>query len=73
MPREDDLAATEHALGRARMECDAECDRAEAGRWDYRPRMRASTTVCWCSLDFDRVLRGHQFILTMWETGLERR
>jgi hypothetical protein len=28
--REDDLAATERALGRARMECKAMCDRVEA-------------------------------------------
>jgi hypothetical protein len=27
MAREDDLAATERALGRACVECDAECDR----------------------------------------------
>jgi hypothetical protein len=30
MARKDNLAATERALGRARMECDTECHRAEA-------------------------------------------
>jgi hypothetical protein len=30
MAQKDDLAATERTLGRVRMECDAECDRAEA-------------------------------------------
>jgi hypothetical protein len=32
MAREDDMAAIEHALRRARMECNTECDRAEANR-----------------------------------------
>jgi hypothetical protein len=53
MAREDDLVATERTLGRARMECDAECDRAEAVRWDYRAKMHASTAGCRCSLGFD--------------------
>jgi gamma-glutamylcysteine synthetase len=30
MAREGDLVATEHALGRAHMECNIECDWAEA-------------------------------------------
>jgi hypothetical protein len=30
MPREDDLAATEQTLARARKEYDAECDRGKA-------------------------------------------
>jgi hypothetical protein len=55
---EDDLAATECALGWAHMECDVECDRAEAIWQDYWAKMRTSTTGCQCSLDFDRVLRG---------------
>jgi hypothetical protein len=65
MAREDDLVATERALGRACMECDTKCGRVEAVRQDYQARMRASTTGCWHSLDFDRVLRGCQFILTV--------
>jgi hypothetical protein len=73
MAREGDLVATEHTLGRARKEGDAECDRAEAVRHDYRARMRASTADCQRSLDFDRVLRGCQFILTVQGTDHERR
>jgi hypothetical protein len=73
MAWEDDLATTKHALGRVCMECNAECDQAEAIRQDYRSRMHASTTDCRYSLDFDRVLRGHQFILIVRETNLEWR
>jgi hypothetical protein len=58
MTWEDDLAATEHALGRAHIECDAECNWAEAIWQDYQARMRASTAYCRRSLDFDQVLRG---------------
>jgi hypothetical protein len=65
MAWEDDLVATEHALGWACMECDTECHRVEDVWQDYRARMRASTAGCWCSLDFDWVLRGRQFILTV--------
>jgi hypothetical protein len=32
MSWEDDLAATERALGRVRMECDIACNRAKAGQ-----------------------------------------
>jgi hypothetical protein len=35
--------------------------------------MRASTAGCWHSLDFDRVLRGCQFILIVWGIDLKRR
>jgi hypothetical protein len=52
------LGAIERTLGRARMECDVECDRAETVRQDYQVRMHASTADCRHSLDFDRVLRG---------------
>jgi hypothetical protein len=61
--------ATERSLGRAHIEYDW----AEAVRQDYRARMRASTAGFQHSLDFDLVLRGRQFILTVWETDLERR
>jgi hypothetical protein len=40
MAREDGLAPSEHVVGRARMECDDECDRAEAVRQDYLARVR---------------------------------
>jgi hypothetical protein len=53
MAREDDLAATEHALGRARMECGVEYDRVKAVRQDYQARMRTSTTDCRRSLGFE--------------------
>jgi hypothetical protein len=72
MAQEDDLAITKRALGLEWMEGDAECERAEAVRQDYRARIRASTTSCQHSLDFDRVLRGRQFILTVWEMDLKQ-
>jgi hypothetical protein len=72
MAREDNLVATERTLGRACMECDTECDRVEAVRQDYQAKMRASTTSCRHSLDFDRVLRGRQFILSVRRMDLER-
>jgi hypothetical protein len=73
MAWEDDLATTERALGKVCMECDAKCNRAEAVQQDYRAKMCATTTSSWRSLDFDQVLRGCQFILTVWGTDLERR
>jgi hypothetical protein len=39
MAREDGLAASERALGRACMECDIECDRAEAVQQNYLARV----------------------------------
>jgi hypothetical protein len=71
MAREDYPAATKRTLGRARLECDTECDRAKAVLQDYRARMHISTTGCRCSLDFDRVLRGCQLILTVQGMDLE--
>jgi hypothetical protein len=53
MSREDDLVVTERALGRARMECDAKCERVEVVRQDYRARIRASIAGCMRSLYFD--------------------
>jgi hypothetical protein len=73
MAQEDNLAATKRALGRTHMECDTECDWVEAIWQDNWARMRASTAGCRRSLDFDRVLRGRQFILTVQETDLEWR
>jgi hypothetical protein len=55
------------------MECDVECDRAEAIRQNYRARMRDSTIGCRRSLDFDRVLRVRHFILTVRGTDVEWR
>jgi hypothetical protein len=59
---EDDLAATERALGRARMECDAECDRAEAVQWDYRARMRASTVGFTPAFYNNKILSNYECI-----------
>jgi hypothetical protein len=53
MSREDDLVVTERALGRARMECDAKCERVEVVRQDYRARICASIAGCMRSLYFD--------------------
>jgi hypothetical protein len=55
------------------MECDTEHDRAEAVRQDYRARLHGSTIGHQHSLDFDWVLSGHQFILSMREMDLEWR
>jgi hypothetical protein len=65
MAREDGLVASECTLGRARMECDAECDRVEAVRQEYRARIRTFTASCRGSFDFDRVLEGHRFLLSL--------
>jgi hypothetical protein len=74
MAREGDQVATEHALGRARVECDVDHDRAEAIRLDYRARLHASTAGHQRSLDFDRVLCERQFILSVQGGGgLEQR
>jgi hypothetical protein len=54
------------------MECDGECDRAEAVWQDYLARVRAFTASCQCSLDFDQVLEGCQFFLSMQEMDLEQ-
>jgi hypothetical protein len=55
------------------MECDGECDQAEAIRQDYLARVRTFTAGCRRSLDFDQVLEGHQFFLSVQETDFERR
>jgi hypothetical protein len=73
MAREDDLASAERALGKAHMECDVERDWAEVVQQDNRARLRASTTGHRGSLDFDHVLCERQFVLSVWETDLERR
>jgi hypothetical protein len=58
MAWEDGLMASKCTLGRARMECDAECDRAEAVRQDYRVRICAFTAGYRRSFYFDRALDG---------------
>jgi hypothetical protein len=73
MAQEDDVAATKRTLGKACMECDVERDRAEAIRQDYQARLHASTASRRRFLDFDRVLSGCQFILSVREMDLEWR
>jgi hypothetical protein len=58
--REDDLAASECALGRVHVEYDAKCDWVEAVQQDYRARLGASIAGCRGSFDFNWILRGHQ-------------
>jgi hypothetical protein len=72
MARESDLVATERALWRAHMECNTEHNQAAAVQQDYRARLHATTAGRWCSLDFDRVLSGCQFILSVQEVNLEQ-
>jgi hypothetical protein len=58
MARENDMVEAEHALGRARMECDATHDWAGAIKQDYRARLHASPIGQQCSLEFEWVLSG---------------
>jgi hypothetical protein len=71
MAWEDGLAASECALRWAHMACDSERDQAKTVRQGYRARMCAHTPSCQCSFDFDRVLTGHMFILSVHEVDLE--
>jgi hypothetical protein len=43
--RENDVVATERALGREHMECDTEHDRVKGVHQDHRARLCASTAV----------------------------
>jgi hypothetical protein len=56
---EDGLATSECTLGRAPVECTAECDRAEAVRQDYQARIHAFTAGCRRSFNFDWILGEH--------------
>jgi hypothetical protein len=49
------------------MEYNAAQDRTGAVRQDYLARLRASTAGRRCSLEFNRVLSGHQFIFFVHE------
>jgi hypothetical protein len=71
MARENDVVGTEHALERARMECDAEHDWVNVVQQDYRARWCASTTAHWRSVYFNQVLCGHQFTSSVREMDLE--
>jgi hypothetical protein len=72
LAREHDVVEAERALRRVCMECDAVRDRAGATQQDNWARLRASTASWRCSLELDRVLSGHRFILSVQETDLER-
>jgi hypothetical protein len=62
---ENGLAASECALGRAGVECDAKCDQAKAIRQDYRARIHAFMAGCWCSFNFDWILEEHRILLSL--------
>jgi hypothetical protein len=70
--REHGVVEAKHALRRAHMECDVAHDRAGAVRQDYHARLCASIAYWRRSLEFNRVLSGRQFILSVQEINLER-
>jgi hypothetical protein len=69
MARENGVVEAKHALGRTHMECDATHDWAGAVLQFYRAKLRASRASRPCSLEFDWVLGGHQFILSVQRDG----
>jgi hypothetical protein len=68
----DSLVAFECALGRARAECDAECDRAEVVWQDYRATIHAFMAGCRCSFNFDQILEERWVLHSLQEMDLER-
>jgi hypothetical protein len=72
LAREHGVVEAERSLRRANVECDAVHDLATTVWEDYRAWMHASTTSWWHSLEFDQVLSGRQFILSMQEVDLDR-
>jgi hypothetical protein len=69
---EGGLAAFECALGRAHVECDAECDQAEAVPQDYWARIHAFLASCRRSFNFDWNLEERRILLSLQEIDLER-
>jgi hypothetical protein len=69
---EDGLVASKCTLGTAHVECDAECDRAEAARQDYRARIHAFMVSCRHSFNIDRILEERQILLSLHGMDLER-
>jgi hypothetical protein len=65
------MVEAEHALKRACMHCDAVHDQATTVPEDYQGRVHASTTSRWRSLEFDWILSGCQFILSVQVVDLE--
>jgi hypothetical protein len=70
---EDGLAASEHALGRACAERDAECPQAEAAWQDYHFGLHAFSSGSKHSINFNQMLEEHQILLFLQETDLEVR
>jgi hypothetical protein len=70
--RENGVVEAEHALGRARMECDAVHDQPMIIQQDYLARVCAFTASQRRSLEFHRVLSERQSDLSMQEMDLER-
>jgi hypothetical protein len=74
--RESALLARERGVvegGRAHMECNTIYDQVASFWGDYPPRLRTFTAGRRCSMEFDLVLSGRQFILSVQEVDLERR
>jgi hypothetical protein len=59
LTKEHGMLQAEHALGRARMQCDSPHDRARAIKQDYHARLHSSIVDQWRSQEFDWVLSGH--------------
>jgi hypothetical protein len=65
LARERGVVEGERALGRAHMECDATHDQVASVRGDYLSRLCTFTTGWRHSLEFDQVLSGCQFVLSV--------
>jgi hypothetical protein len=69
--REHGVVEAKRALERAHMECDVAHDRAGAIKQDYQARLCASIAYWRRSLEFNRVLSGRRFSLSVQEIDLE--
>jgi hypothetical protein len=72
LTREHAMVEAERALERVRMECDTTHDRAGVIKHDYCAQLHASTASRRHSLEFDWVLSGRRFVLSMQEIDPER-
>jgi hypothetical protein len=61
----DGLVASECALGRACVERDAKCNRAEAARQDYQARIHAFTAHYRRSFNFNQILEERRILLSL--------
>jgi hypothetical protein len=71
LARERGVVEGGRALRRARVECDTIHNQFTFVQGDYLSRLRTFTVGRWCSLEFDQVLSGRQFILSVQEVDLE--